>query len=375
MKSANCVYISSFERRAGSFGDYSLAFENVLLSKYDKVHKLDIAPYLALSDFCSIDRLIKSIEHFLLEVGEVKDIYVELLQYHSLAAFTALHVKQKLSGSRLIATVHDSPFLFQKGIHSYFPHKLFTYFKLDRIIDVLDFGNILQKRVVKQLDHIYFLSDTAIEGFQKKWNTPAEKLSSIHHVLLVDSEAPVRSQENECLTLYYTGSWWIHKGIELLLSAVEVAKKQHGVTIKLLLSGKCDNITYQEKIEGLIAELKEIQEVEYLGYESFEQIEQSSRMADCWVIPYVHAPKTACSGIMNLAISYNACLVSSDLPQFKEIITDRVNGRLFKNGDASHLAQIFIELAEEKNAMALAEGMRNGYRRKLTASEVAKQLV
>lgn len=375
MKSDSCIYISSFERASGSFGDYSLAFEKVLLAKYGKVLKLDIASFLNYKKSNSKADLVSYIEHFLIGNEDIKFIYVELLQYHSLAAFTALYVKQKLPEARLMATVHDCPLLFQKGIHSYIPHKLFTYFKLDRIIDVLDFNGILQQRVIKQLDHIYLLSDTAIDHFQKKWDVPIQKISSINHVLLVDKQSTSKQQDNEHLTLYYTGGWWIHKGIEVLLSAIEIAKKQHNVTITLLLSGKCDFIDYHNKIENLAMDLNKIQHVEFLGYQSFEQIEQSSSMADCWMIPYIDAPKTACSGIMNLAISYNTCIVSSDLPQFKEIISDGVNGRLFKNGDPDDLAKIFLELSEEKNAHLLAEAMKNGYRQKLTATEVAKQLV
>lgn len=372
----NCIYVSSFARRPGSFGDYSEAFEGVLCKVYERVVRCDVEPLLDIKGLGVLRSANKLAESYRDRVDHLDVIHFEAVQYHSVAWLMVKALKKIFPGAKIHATVHDCPNPFQKVILSYCPLRILTYWKFARIIDKSPIGKKLYRSVVKQIDTTFLLSDSGVNDYIKKWGVN-EQVFSIKHVLLSDNDAQMPSRElKKKFTVYYTGSWWTHKGIETLLDAIQLLKNHFNTAAKLILSGRCDQAWYQEKIEAQLEEVSKYQEVEYVGYQSFDEIRHTAQSSHIWVIPYNDAPKVACSGIMNLAMSYGACIVCSDLPQFSELIENDRTGKIFKRQDPMSLSSVFSELAQEPDLVyKLRESMWVTVRKELSSQSIAEDMM
>lgn len=371
-----CIYVSSFECRPGSFGDYSLKFQCVLEEVFEELVVCDVTPWV---DYNKVTSVLHSIntraEEMVNKLEKVDAIYFEAVQYHAVVWTMIKALTRLVPTVKIYGTIHDCPYAFSKSILSLWPTRLFNFWKFARFLDYTPIGKAIQKQVTQSIDHTFLLSHEGVEMYQQHWGGN-NKVSSLRHVLLREEYGPdPKSALPELFTLYYSGSWWTHKGIEVLIEAVELLHTKYGMKAKLILSGRCDHQFYQDSIENQLRDLSAIQETEYVGYESFDEMRNTAMRSHVWVVPYNEAPKVACSGIMNLAISCGSCIVSSDLPQFNELIEDKVNGRVFETGNSSSLAHVLSELAQDpQSVISLREAMWNGNREKMKKNSIAKEL-
>ncbi len=133
------------------------------------------------------------------------------------------------------------------------------------------------------------------------------------------------------------------KGLDLLINALALVKGRIGPT-KLVIAGKIwkdDFANYQNLIdENKLADVVKL----HIRYIPDNEIATYYGAADVVVLPY---RKIYQSGVLLMAMSYGIPVLASDLPGMREVITDGVNGFMFRSGDAHDLADRLIEVLSD----------------------------
>lgn len=127
------------------------------------------------------------------------------------------------------------------------------------------------------------------------------------------------------------------KGLDILLRAVPMLPPE----VKVIIAGRPhrdDFVYYQDIIDELGIEDRIVKIIRFI---TDEERDFFFRKADALVLPY---RKIFQSGVLLLSMSYGLPVIASDLPANKEIISDGINGLLFKDGN-------FLNLAEKINIL------------------------
>tara|TARA_B110000459_G_scaffold179307_1_gene205220 strand:- start:33 stop:1178 length:1146 start_codon:yes stop_codon:yes gene_type:complete len=152
---------------------------------------------------------------------------------------------------------------------------------------------------------------------------------------------------NNSKVLLFFGMIKKEKGLEILLSALNGVIKENP-DVLLLIAGKPwenDFAAYQKIIdqnnlsEYILLHSKFIPQ---------EDVEHYYCVSDLVVLPY---KKIYQSGVLMMTLSYERPALVSDLPPFKEIISDNDNGFLFKTENVSDLAAKLNSILENEELM------------------------
>ncbi|MEY8343899.1 glycosyltransferase family 4 protein [Niallia circulans] len=166
----------------------------------------------------------------------------------------------------------------------------------------------------------------------------------------IEKEEALRSlgiPYNEEFILLFFGQIKTVKGLDILIESIpEIVKNEKN--IKVIIAGKVwkdDFSVYQEKIDRLDINKYIISHIEYIPE---DKVDLYFNAADLVVLPY---KKIYQSGVLLNAMSYKKSVVVSDLDGMKEIITNKQNGFLFKNGDAIDLANVVSGIIYKKREL------------------------
>lgn len=122
------------------------------------------------------------------------------------------------------------------------------------------------------------------------------------------------------------------KNLDVLLRAMVDVNP----SVKLIVAGKVwkdDFDVYQQIIEQNKINDKVILDIQFISNDKRELYFKS---ADLMVLPYKEIYQ---SGVLLMAMSYGTPSLVSDIPPFKEIISDQVDGFLFESNNEKDLAQ------------------------------------
>ena len=133
------------------------------------------------------------------------------------------------------------------------------------------------------------------------------------------------------------------KGLDLLLNALAHTDKE----ICLIIAGRMRKHGFEKYLEIIKNHRLENRVKIFPGYISSELRNELFHAADAIVLPY---RKVYQSGILLMAMSYGKAVIASDLQPNKEMITDKVNGFLFRSEDEKSLAET-IDVAISENAL------------------------
>jgi glycosyltransferase involved in cell wall biosynthesis len=242
-------------------------------------------------------------------------------------------------GSKIVLTVHDL-----------LPHNTGQSHK--RI-----FHHLYQ-----MVDRIICHSDTVRERLTEEFAVPVEKVSVIAHGpffydLPVTPEQILQSfaLDPRKLLVLWQGIISPYKGIDLLLEAwqhVEATTEQP----HLLIAGT-GSPQLLEQIREQIRRLN-LQRVElHPRFISAEELVALYRAADIVVYPY-RAITT--SGALATGLALCKTIVASDLPVFRELLTDKENALLVDPQDSLALANALTDLSKDAPLRAqLAENVRS----------------
>ncbi len=170
------------------------------------------------------------------------------------------------------------------------------------------------------------------------------------------------------LVILFFGQIKAVKGLDLLLAALpEVVSGRSNV--KLLIAGKVwkdDFSRYQELINN--ASLGEYVKT-HIHYIPDEDVDLYYSASNVVALPY---KKIYQSGVLLMAMSYGLPVVASDLLGMSEVVTDGVDGYLFKVGDSKSLASKLNRVLIGDNE-SLGEKALNLMKNQYSWSSVAKK--
>lgn len=130
------------------------------------------------------------------------------------------------------------------------------------------------------------------------------------------------------------------KGLEILLSALQKVVKYHP-DILLVIAGKTwegNFKIYQEIIDKYNLNRFCLVRDKYIPS---EQVNHYFAAADLVVLPYKRISQ---SGVLMMAVSYRKAVLTSDLPPFKEVLSNDETGFLFKSENIDSLADKIIQI-------------------------------
>ncbi|HEY6971651.1 MAG TPA: glycosyltransferase [Candidatus Angelobacter sp.] len=148
------------------------------------------------------------------------------------------------------------------------------------------------------------------------------------------------------------GKWGTYKRCEMLIECFEDEISKRIPNSKLLIAGT-NNGNAPGYIESLQKKHKNPRVI-FMGYIPEEDIPELFRSSSLLVLPYTSA--TGASGVAHLAAQYGVPIVSSDIPDFREMCENEgLAIKFYKVGEKADMADKIIELldsAEEQHEMA-----------------------
>jgi glycosyltransferase involved in cell wall biosynthesis len=149
------------------------------------------------------------------------------------------------------------------------------------------------------------------------------------------------------------GKWGTYKRCELLIECFEDEILKQMPNCKLVIAGS-NNGNAPGYIESLRERYKSNPKVEFMGYIPEEQLPELFNRSSLMVLPYTSA--TGASGVAHLAAQYGVPIVSSDIPDFREMCENEgLAIKFFPVGDKAAMAAQILELLqsqEEQHEMA-----------------------
>jgi len=207
-------------------------------------------------------------------------------------------------------------------------------------------------RLYGMVDSIICHSDNIKTKLTSEFSVPPEKITVIPHgPFFYDLPATASEQTLQAfdlgpakLLVLWQGIIFPYKGIDLLLNAwrqVEAGSKD----ACLLIVGT-GSPEFLEQIHEQIGRLNLKRVKLHLRFVSAEELVALYRAADIVVYPY-RAITT--SGALATGLALGKTIVASNLPVFREILTDRDNALLVDPEDQAALADALIGLSEDSS--------------------------
>ncbi|NOH00720.1 MAG: glycosyltransferase family 4 protein [Chloroflexi bacterium] len=152
------------------------------------------------------------------------------------------------------------------------------------------------------------------------------------------------SQKTEHFTLFCNRSWEIRYGVDVLARAfVKVAQQKDNVDLILLSGG-----SQGANIRRILQSGGVLERVTFGGQISQTDLPRWYDMADLYISPS-HVDGSSVSLMEALACGL-PCLVS-DIPANQEWVEEGVNGWLFRDGDADHLAEKILAAMNQREKL------------------------
>ncbi len=150
------------------------------------------------------------------------------------------------------------------------------------------------------------------------------------------------------------GKWGTYKRCELLIECFEDQILKKMPNSRLVIAGS-NNGNAPGYIESLRELYKSNPKVEFMGYIPEEQLPGLFSSSSVMVLPYTSA--TGASGVAHLAAQYGVPIVSSDIPDFREMgENEGLAIKFFPVGDKRAMAEQILDLLQsEEEQYEMAE--------------------
>jgi glycosyltransferase involved in cell wall biosynthesis len=202
----------------------------------------------------------------------------------------------------------------------------------------------------RTVDGLICHSDNIRTRLQAEFSVPEEKIAVIPHgPFFYDLPATASDQtlqsfhlEPDKLLVLWQGIIFPYKGIDLLLDAWQDVEANND-DARLLIVGT-GSLELSDQIREQIARLGLKHVNLHVRFISSEELVALYRAADIVVYPY-RAITT--SGALATGLSLGKTIVASNLPVFRELLTDRENALLFDPQKPGELAAALLELSRD----------------------------
>ncbi len=244
--------------------------------------------------------------------------------FNDLIAEMIVVVTSKLSGRRIVLTVHDVDSLAGHGTG-----KRTAGMWLYRLADRIIVHNLTSK------------------GELEEAGVPANRIAVIPHGHYLDNigEFPAQITARQALRIapsakgiLFFGQIKDTKGLDLLIKALpKVASEVPNVL--LLIAGRPWRTTFA-RYERMLDELNVRRLCNlHIGFVPDENVANYYAAADVVALPYRRIYQ---SGVLLMAMTCGRPVVVSDLPGMTEVVKDGVNGYVFEEGSREDLARVLI---------------------------------
>jgi glycosyltransferase involved in cell wall biosynthesis len=202
----------------------------------------------------------------------------------------------------------------------------------------------------RMVDGIICHSDNIRTRLRDEFSVPEEKIAVIPHgpffydLPTTNSEQTLRSFDLEPgkLIVLWQGIIFPYKGIDLLLNAWQHVEASNDNVSLLIVGTGAPEFAQQIREQISSLGLKHVQL--HLRFVSSEELVALYRAADIVVYPY-RAITT--SGALATGLALGKTIIASDLPVFRELLTDRENALLVDPNNAAELAAALIALSTD----------------------------
>jgi glycosyltransferase involved in cell wall biosynthesis len=171
----------------------------------------------------------------------------------------------------------------------------------------------------------------------------------IPHGTSVNDCSPIDPDEKMVLMFGHMGP---SKGLPIMLKAFEELMKEIN-NVKLVVAGS-SHPNFPNYLDDFVKTM--IPKVNFLGYVHEEDLPQVFGMADVVVLPYLTS--TGTSGVFHLACGYGKPIVSSGLPEIRELIAEGASALLVPPGDVGALKDAILKVLFNKET-AIKMGEQN----------------
>ncbi len=195
----------------------------------------------------------------------------------------------------------------------------------------------------------------------EEFGISASKITVAYHGIYVPDvlrKEEISVHKKDVVQIIMYGFQTRYKGADILIDAYGLLPKHYQNLIHIVIVGKTDDSLYNQYIE----------KAANLGIEWINKFVPNDVLyemiyeSDAIVLPYREISQ---SGVLLLAISYKKCILTSDLPSFKETLEGYPDSYFFKKEDPSSLAvylQDFINGNINKDLMVkVIEDLNNRY--------------
>jgi glycosyltransferase involved in cell wall biosynthesis len=201
----------------------------------------------------------------------------------------------------------------------------------------------------RMVDGIICHSDNIRTRLGAEFSVPQEKIAVIAHgpffydLPATNSELTLRSFDLEPgkLLVLWQGIIFPYKGIDLLLNAWRQVEANNDNVCLLIVGTGSPELSEQIREQISRLELKQVRL--HLRFISTEELVALYRAADIVVYPY-RAITT--SGALATGLALGKTIVASNLPVFRELLTNRENALLVDPENSTELAAVLTELCE-----------------------------
>jgi D-inositol-3-phosphate glycosyltransferase len=271
-----------------------------------------------------MSKLLNFLNGYIQSFGSARTKHCEVvhLQFFSFDLLNAIvvFILNRFSFKTKVLTIHDIS-SFKSGDKSFFRKYILNSFD-------------------KLIVHNQFSFDELINV------TTNTNISIIPHGNYSHSVSSIPSNPNQSdeLNLLFFGQVKKVKGLDILLEALHYVVQKTD-QVNLVIAGKVwhDDLEYYK---SLIKSYQLEKRVScHFTYIPNSEVASFFEKADVVVLPYRQIYQ---SGVLLLAMSYGRAVLASDLPPFKEIIKDGVNGLLFENSNITDLSNKVLKLVQNK---------------------------
>ena len=197
--------------------------------------------------------------------------------------------------------------------------------------------------VQRHIDKFILHLDVSRKEFCKEFCIDESRTVVIPHGIFEPKGYVVRPHvRGEKLNLIMYGNQNIYKGTDILIDALTMLPQEYKSKVHALIVGKTASnylSLLQQKSKGL--------DVDFIpkfvpDNDLYRYISQS----DVIVLPYREISQ---SGVLLLALNFNRLIITSDLPSFKETLSECPSELFFKSGNPQSLGLTLIGLINKKS--------------------------
>jgi glycosyltransferase involved in cell wall biosynthesis len=321
----------------GNFLDVDIPIVNEL-SKFFDVQWIVV---LRKTNYFTKDQLLKSISSFCFQ-PTIVNMTMRFRSIRSIFFYMKLiRLIQKQCVEIIYMNMTGMPYL-EPLVKLFLPTKSVIY----AVHDVEAHVRIKYRKIVQQYQKFLFKNFINFHVFsetQKKILTSRYPNKNVLYapLFLKDFGTSDVKPDNDIITFLFFGGIRENKGLQLLIEAGNQLGENYVGKFKILICGKSDNW----KFYGDMIRQNDVFELDIRSIPN-EEIPELFLSSHYLVLPYLDVTQ---SGPLLIACNYNIPVVASNLPGFREYITDEETGYLFETENAKDLARVMKNLILNHN--------------------------